>query len=158
MEKVIIKRQSLFILVVCCFVVFGCSKGQKKVEQIKKIEDVSEKGDELSTKAVNDSTFTSSDEYKSEMDRFNAALMRKTSQMDESEKLLVYFESSLRMLKQYTDKEKQNPALTKDKKYMQVTMQWGSQVQQYNQALKRVKLTDNQKKKLDELNAGFSKF
>jgi len=157
MKNVIIKKQYLFVLFVCSFVFSGCLKEQKKTEQIKKIEDVSEKGDELSTKAVNDSTFTSSDEYKSEMDRFNAALMRKTSMMDENEKLLVYFESSLRMLKKYTDKEKQNPALIHNKKYMQVSIEWGSNVQKYNQALKKVKLTENQKKKFDDLNANFSK-
>jgi len=156
MKNAIIKRQSILLFIVCSFVFSGCLKEQKKPEQIKKIEDVSEKGEELSTRAVNDSTFTSSEEYKTEMDRFNAALMRKTSTMDENDKLLVYFESSLRMLKKYTDKEKQNRALTQNKKYMQITMQWGSKVQEYNQALKRLKLNENQKKKFDELNANFS--
>jgi len=157
MKNLIIKRNNLFLLIVCIFVFSGCTKEQKKVEQIKKIEDVSEKADELSTKAVNDSTFTSSEEYKSEMDRFNAALMRKTSMLDENEKLLVYFESSLRMLKKYSDKVKQNSSLVRNKKYMKVTMQWGSRVQEYHQALKKVKLTDNQKKKYDDLNTNFSK-
>ena len=127
------------------------------MEQIKKIEDVSVKANELSTKAVNDTAFNTSEEYNSEMDNFNKALINKTIAMDQNDRLLVFFESSLRMLKKYSDKVKQNPSLAKDKNYMQVTVQWGSKVQEYNQALQKAKLTPEQKKKYDELNTDFTK-
>jgi hypothetical protein len=145
-----------FIFTISCgLLLTSCNKKQSSEEQ--KIEDVSQKADELSTKAVTDSTFTSSDEYKSEMDRFNAALIKKTIAMDENERLLVFFESSLRMLKQYSDKVKQNPALVRNKNYMKIAQEWGYKVQEYNQALKKVNLTPNQKGKFNYLNTNFSK-
>ena len=157
MKSVFIKKQYVFVLIVCSFAFTSCFKQKKEDEQIKKVEDVSKKAAELSTKAVKDSSFTSSEEYKSEMESFNNALIKKTIAMDENERLLVFFESSLRMLKKYSDKVKQNQALVRNKNYMLVTQQWGSKVQEYHQALKKVYLTPNQLKKFDDLNTNFSK-
>ncbi|MBP1676460.1 MAG: hypothetical protein H6Q20_1019 [Bacteroidetes bacterium] len=159
MQQVIYKQNlNIFLLGIFCVFAFSqCGKNKTNASGIKEIEDVSEKAEELSTKAVSDTTYLNSDEYLTEMQQFDIALSKKTSGLENNERLLIFFESSLRMLKQYSIKVKENPSLINNKRYMQVTEQWGSKVRDYYQILQKTNLSLHQKEKFEYLNKNFDK-
>jgi len=156
MRKLFSKKTYLIVktLLICVLIFSSCTK--TKETSIKKVEDVSEKAEEITSKAEKDTNYLKSEEYVSEIQKLSDDLEKKTFGMTQTERDLVYFESSLRMLKKHTEKRKTNPSLSKNKDFMRITSEWGIKVRDYNISLRNSRLTPEQKKKFEDLNSSFN--
>ena len=141
-------------LLMCVWIFLSCTK--TKETPIKKMDDVSEKAEEITSKAEKDTNYLKSEEYVAEIQKLSDDLEKKTFGMTQNERDLVYFESSLRMLKKYTEKLKINPVLSKNKNFMKIAGEWGIKVRDYNISLRNARLSTEQKKKFEDLNSSFS--
>lgn len=75
--------------------------------------------------------------------------------MNNNDRMLVFFESYLRMLKQFSDKIIKDPSLVNNRKYMDDTQSWASKVREYHDALMKANLSNDQKKRFKYLNDNY---
>jgi archaellum component FlaF (FlaF/FlaG flagellin family) len=144
----------VFIVILIPLGTFYSCKKEKKVE-INELKDVSKEGEELSNKSINDTNYIDSQEYQSDKRQFDIALSKKTSSMNNNDRMLVFFESYLRMLKQFSDKIIKDPSLVNNRKYMDDTQSWASKVREYHDALMKANLSNDQKKRFKYLNDNY---
>lgn len=129
----------------------ACNKQTKEEQKPEQFEDAFNTSQELQEKAVADSGFANSEEYRSQMEKASIDMSKKTFNMNENEKMLIEFELSLKTLKQYTDKLKQHPGLSKDVSFMEKVQAKARKIREYQQSLKKVNLNPIEKGKFNEL-------
>ncbi len=129
----------------------ACNKQTQKEQKTEQFEDAFNTSQELQEKVVADSGFANSEEYLSQMEKASIDMSKKTFNMNENEKMLIEFQVSLKTLKQYTDKLKQHPELSKDASFMEKIQAKAEKVREYQQSLKKVNLNPIEKEKFNEL-------
>ncbi|MCE5332163.1 MAG: hypothetical protein LLF95_08475 [Bacteroidales bacterium] len=129
----------------------ACNKQTQEEQKPEQFEDAFNTSQELQEKAVADSGFANSEEYRSQMENASIEMSKKTFNMNENEKMLLEFEVSLKKLKQYTDQLKQHPELSKDASFMGKVQVKAAKVRELQQSLKKVNLTLLEKEKFSEL-------
>lgn len=102
-------------------------------------------------KAIEDPEFAKSKEYTSQMEDACIEMSKKTFNMRETDKLLLEFEVALNALKEYTDKIKKNPELSKDASFAEKIQTKANKVIDYQQKLKKARLNPLEKRKFDAL-------
>lgn len=145
------------ILLLSATILATSSCSSKKEKQIGHIEDVSDKAEIQSTKIAKDSTYSKSANFYSEIQNISAELEKQTYGMQETDRQLVYFETSMRMLEKYALKLKEDPSLSKNNDYMRITQAWASKVRDYNLSLTKENLNPDQKRKFESIKANFAK-
>lgn len=145
------------ILLLSATILATSSCRSKKEKQIGHIEDVSDKAEIQSTKIAKDSTYSKSANFYSEIQNISAELEKQTYGMQETDRQLVYFETSMRMLEKYALKLKEDPSLSKNNDYMRITQAWASKVRDYNLSLTKENLNPDQKRKFESIKANFAK-
>jgi len=131
----------------------ACGKKKQSQEEQKKeqFEDAFTTTEELQEKAIEDPEFAKSKEYTSQMEDACIEMSKKTFNMRETDKLLLEFEVALNALKEYTDKIKKNPELSKDASFTEKIQTKVNKVIDYQQKLKKTRLNPLEKKKFDAL-------
>ncbi len=129
----------------------ACNKQTQKEQKTEQFEDAFNTSQELQEKAVADSGFANSAEYRSQMEKASIEMSKKTFDMNVNEKLLLEFEISLNGLKQYTDRLKQHPELSKDASFVKKVQAKAGKVREYHESLKKVNLNPKEKEKFNEL-------
>lgn len=151
--------KSLILVLFLIFFLVGLFSSCKKENSVDSsgTENVSREADSLIDKSLEDTSYLNSDAHTFDMQHFDNDLSQKTSLMTDNQRLLVYFESYLRMLKQYSSKIVKNPSLAKNQKYMIETQRWAYKVREYHEALMKAHLDNNQMKRFNYLNDNFKK-
>lgn len=150
--KSLLNYSYIFILS-CGLLMCACNNKKQALEEQKKdqFEDAFNTSEELKEKAAKDPQFAKSKEYSSQMEKACIEMSKKTSTMNENEKMLLEFETALKTLKLNTDKLKQNPGLSKDVLFMGKVQAKAGKVRELQQSLKKVNLNPLEKEKFNEL-------
>jgi hypothetical protein len=140
------------IILGCVCLMSACNNKPTEKQQVKEqLEESIITIDKLQEKASRDSQFANSKEYAAEMEKVSIEIAKKRCSLPDNEKLLIEFESSLKVLKLYSDRLKKDPSLAKKSSYMRIVEEKTSKVRDYQQTLKKANLNASEKKKFEEL-------
>ena len=127
-------------------------KPSHEEQENEQFEEAINKVEELQEKAAQDSNFIKSKEYSSQMEKAAIEMSKKTSNMPVNERMLFEYEVALRNLKQYTNKLKQKPDLSRDISFMKETQTKADKVREYYKSLQKANLNPQEEEKFYKLN------
>lgn len=146
------KLTQLITLLCCTLFIMACGNKKPDNEQeIKEINNAYTNIDNLDEKIATDSNYKKSSNYGAEFERAQIELAKKTKGLDSNEKLLLEYEMALKNLKTFTEKSKLNNDLLKDKGFASVIELKANRVREFQQELKKQKLTPEQLNRFNEL-------
>lgn len=140
------------LIVISFFLISACNnKKQSQEEQKKQINEVYNEIEKLQEKAEQDSDYTKSKEYLSQMEKAAIEMSKNTYSMPENEKLLLEYEVSLKNLKKNTDSLKLNNKLSYNKYFINNTRIKADKVRECQQKLLKANLNHLEKEKFTRL-------
>lgn len=141
------------ILLVFLLSLYSCKK-DKQNRETKGIEEVSNaynEIEEIRSKASSDTSYANSKEYAKDVEKKGIEFAKKTSDLAETDKLLIEYETELKALEVYSRKLLKQPKLSEDKNFTNEMLMKGTKVRELYQKLSTSTLSAKQKKKFQEL-------
>jgi hypothetical protein len=105
----------------------------------------------LEQRAATDSSLRGTEAYRRQMERYHRQVAEGMKGMDDGERLLRQYELALNSLHELTNGAHAQNAV-KDPSYVERLQQYGHQVQEIYEQLRKTRLTPSQKKRFDALN------
>jgi predicted nuclease with TOPRIM domain len=153
MEKVY--RLSFILVVDLCLAMTVISCKNKKTNTLELPQqdtvELKNKLENLKTKASQDSDFRKSKEYSAQMERTHIEIAKQKAKENSIENILKRYESSVHSLESLMNELKQNPKLQDNLSFMNEMKSKSEEVRNDYSILKKSTLTDEEKKRFDEL-------
>ena len=98
-------RVPIYCIVFFSCLLWACNSPSSKEEGLKKeCEEAYDAMDRIQEKALEDSNFMHSDQYRKEMERAAIEASKRTNGLRANEKLLLEYETAVKLLKEYAEK------------------------------------------------------
>ena len=107
--------------------------------------------DRIQEKALEDSNFMHSDQYRKEMERAAIEASKRTNDLRANEKLLLEYETAVKLLKEYAEKAAKDASLYQDASFSEKLKVRSDRVREIYVKLKKANLNPLEKRKFDLL-------
>lgn len=145
-------RVPIYCIVFFSCLLWACNSPSSKEEGLKKeCEEAYDAMDRIQEKALEDSNFMHSDQYRKEMERAAIEASRRTSGLRANEKLLLEYETAVKLLKEYAEKAAKDASLYQDASFSEKLKVRSDRVREIYVKLKKANLNPLEKRKFDLL-------
>lgn len=140
-------------LLVFLLSLYSCKKDKQNAEseEIQQVSNAYNDIEEIRSKASADTSYANSKEYAKDVERKGIEFAKKTSDLAETDKLIIEYETEVKSLEVYSKKLLKQPKLSEDKTFTDEMLMKATKVRELYQKLSTSTLSAKQKKKFQEL-------
>lgn len=135
------------------FIACTSNTSKPKTEQQQNIDNAHFQINELNERVERDSSFQSTAEYASEMERKQIEIAKSMRGLSDNEKLLLKYELAINDLELYHQRLKKNPNLSKNRFFMETFQNHGNKTREIYQQLMKTALNSEEKNRFNELSS-----